>query len=638
MLHRIFAATLLAAVLNAPAGLAEAQVRQPGPEQQIPDDQEVVRGPVARFSWAMKDRYRDGWRAWSARTARYDRSYVRPGSWTITVNACNSSGFGRPIERYRFKIDAVGSDFSTAAAGPACRRRFRDLPKLGSYDVRVAVSTDGDTSAAARKRVTLTDHLIVSIGDSMASGEGNPDRRGRYKLGVRPKGSRMLRAVLTRSWEWVAKQLEIVQLRPVRWRDKRCHRSALAGHAQAARKLEDDDPHSSVTFISLACSGAQIRHLLTDRYAGQQPPGRRTRDNRRGSRDNRSPHPATVPPQLRELARLVGARAIRSRGRRVDALLLSIGINDLDFSGIIKACASNFVADNEGSSDCIYDTGVTRKLEKKLGPRYDELGTALRRRLNVSEVYVTDYPAAPFGDDDGANGLLGLPTIGITGIEAGAMYSVGLRFAEEIRRAAARNGWNYVPGMSARFAGHDYRKSDSYLRRLEESFSMQGTVHGAVHPNEPGHRVLAGLLTRSVVLGRGPVPDFRARIEVEQVRVPAAAGEVRFNLHDPSAEFPAERRFDLGGVAGEWVEVPDGQVVFEVDLCRRPAPPRCATLVDLVMTAPGGTVPMTHGAGDGYGAGAQEATGPKGHGVRYRIELRRFGDPLSPPNAPAAGG
>ncbi len=81
--------------------------------------------------------------------------------------------------------------------------------------------------------VTVKDVFIVSIGDSYGSGEGNPDIPQKFDdLGFVSAGAK--------------------------WVDERCHRSATAGAAQAAMAIERGDSKSSVTFISLACSGGTI--------------------------------------------------------------------------------------------------------------------------------------------------------------------------------------------------------------------------------------------------------------------------------------------------------------------------------------------------------------------------------------------
>jgi FG-GAP-like repeat len=64
---------------------------------------------------------------------------------------------------------------------------------------------------------------------------------------------------------------QAVEKGPV-WEDKRCHRSANAGPAQAALEIERSDPHTSVTFLSYACSGASITEGLVGWYDGVEPP------------------------------------------------------------------------------------------------------------------------------------------------------------------------------------------------------------------------------------------------------------------------------------------------------------------------------------------------------------------------------
>ena len=107
---------------------------------------------------------------------------------------------------------------------------------------------------------------------------------------------------------------ERLLLAPV-WQNRRCNRSALAGQAQAAIALERSDPHTSVTFVHLACSGAEIVTGVIGPYAGVEPP----------------PGAADLPPQIDQALALIG-------DREVDAVLLSIGGNDAGFGPIVEAC------------------------------------------------------------------------------------------------------------------------------------------------------------------------------------------------------------------------------------------------------------------------------------------------------------
>ena len=77
----------------------------------------------------------------------------------------------------------------------------------------------------------VRDVVIAVVGDSMSSGEGDPDR--------------------ARLWQF--------DTSPVEWMDERCHRSMNSGGARAALQFERDNPHLSVTLLNYACSGARTR-------------------------------------------------------------------------------------------------------------------------------------------------------------------------------------------------------------------------------------------------------------------------------------------------------------------------------------------------------------------------------------------
>jgi hypothetical protein len=111
---------------------------------------------------------------------------------------------------------------------------------------------------------------------------------------------------------------EIASLEP-RWQSRLCHRSALSGQVQAARLLEEADPRSSVRFIHLACSGAKIGAGLLATYGGQEKDDALEGD---------------LQPQVDEAARL-------AEGRAIDALVVSIGGNDVNFAKTIEECVTS---------------------------------------------------------------------------------------------------------------------------------------------------------------------------------------------------------------------------------------------------------------------------------------------------------
>src|SRR6185503_8731808 len=152
--------------------------------------------------------------------------YVNPTSWVVDFDGCNPSL--PPASRFVWEI--AGQVITET------RCRFsHSFTAQTDYPVKLTVTTPTDETASFESTVTIKDLLIVSIGDSYASGEGNPDK----------------------PWNVV---------KHARWIDSRCHRSATAGPAQAALAIEKDDPHSTVTFISFACSGAGLKEGLTGEF------------------------------------------------------------------------------------------------------------------------------------------------------------------------------------------------------------------------------------------------------------------------------------------------------------------------------------------------------------------------------------
>jgi hypothetical protein len=144
----------------------------------------------------------------------------------------------------------------------------------GPHDWKVRLAGRGEVS----RSIDVVHHLVVGLGDSYGSGEGADDALG------------------TRAG----------------WQDQNCHRAANAAQARAALAIERADDRSTVTFLHLACSGATIDEGILGEYP--EPPGQQA-----------------VPAQVLEAAQLTA-------GWQVDALFLSIGGNDIEFSPVIKAC------------------------------------------------------------------------------------------------------------------------------------------------------------------------------------------------------------------------------------------------------------------------------------------------------------
>ncbi len=447
-----------------------------------------------------------------------------------------------------------------------------ELP-YGVYDVTYAVATGRgpEFGPATTERIELRDYLIVSLGDSLASGEGSPDANGDYEF------------TFTDGLDLVLDdRVKVTEKRPVRWQDRRCHRSARSGHALLAQQLEDRDPHSSVTFISLACSGAEVDKGVLGKYAGMEP----------------QPGTSDLPAQVEVLRSLIRDG---SGQRRIDALLLQVGINDLDFSDIIVACAGNRDV-NAGSVHCMYDTGFSKKLTALRG-RFERLGTTINRLFPRTEVYVADYPGDVF--KGGGCGLLGIPLHGITDVEGQAMSSGGLQLNAELQRLAWKSGWNYIGGITEAFSPHAYCSSSRWFNRIEESFRRQGNREGTAHPNHRGHEKFRDAFAPAVVLAPKTSPSYRVRLTIHRVRLGSVPGRDDWTHFDVKVQsrgdslFTESRRSKVAK-RGTLLVPDQGPLTYTRLIYEGPQPPRQLKHLSFLVSGVGGTVPALHKPEDSF--------------------------------------
>lgn len=568
----------------------------------------------AVVNWSVPDRYQASWDAWRPQNDRYDADFVNPTAWSMTLDGCASTSKYRVVE-YAFKLEQLGQSWSRTRTTTACKLVLHDLPAQGYYRATLTLHTQGSfagVSAPTTRVTAVKDQLIVSLGDSLASGEGNPDVQGAYDVSYNFKGEASASVV-----------------KREKWKDRRCHRSARSGPALAAKAFEDADPQSSITFLSLACSGATIANLIHTDYEGIEPVG-----------------DTTVPPQIEEIRRLVGISAPHG-GRKIDALLISAGINDLHFSDIIERCASNWHG-GTNSDECVRAGGISSQL-KGLPAKYEALARALRTRLpDTREVYLNDYPANPF--KGGACGSLNFNGVGIGSGEAEEMHTWGIALDSKIVKAttAFRSDlyrWNFVPDLSTPFDSHPYcagfnrylpapDAGPSWFRTYEQSFLIQGDKYGTAHPNALGHRAYADLLRRAIVLDQSSRPYRQLAVTIDAVKLPAAKGSpvksVLFTLYQNQGYHQTLMRSIEVPRSGTWESIPTTSGTFSLDVYPTPAVPRRATGLYLTFDSILGIRGTLQNA---YDAGTHTATHPTGAlAVRYTVTLK------TPPTGPVVDG
>jgi hypothetical protein len=292
-------------------------------------------------------------------------NYLTPVDHAITVRLAGEVPVGATCA-WSFD-DGGGAQQSTLDCAEPVNLRVRyGLQTVATVDVSAGPGASQHLSTEIRVR----DILIAGLGDSIASGEGNPDRpialadEGfcfRYYLGsasaqyYRPsragyKGGRACEA---------PDSLQVWQRNGALWFNSACHRSLYSYQTRTALALAVQYPHIAVTYLPLACTGATIADgLFGSQRARECPPSKSTTSCQVG-----------VNGQIPELREALTQARRRQADRKLDLVLLSIGANDVYFSGLV--------------ADVIVDTPTERVLFRRTGviASVDDSRAALARDL-----------------------------------------------------------------------------------------------------------------------------------------------------------------------------------------------------------------------------------------------------------------
>ena len=373
-------------------------------------------------------------------------AYVNPAKgYRVLLDASKTPGI-QPGSTYVWTISAAGQAVATLQGKDASVA----LPE-GPYSVELTVYgvRGAGGTVVADEDIVVKDVLIVAIGDSYASGEGNPVVNGLYFL---------------RSAQWAYSPDPAMNLE-----NAKAHRSTLAAPAQFALALQRANPHEAVTFVSVADSGATIDKGLL------------------GPMVSNVDASYNLPGQIDEVRQIVGSHPI-------DVLTVSVGGNDVGFSKRLQELASNSIL---GNTPLTTIQGQVKSDLAALPQRYAALGTAIRG-LNPAQVLITEYP------DLSRNQRGQFAPIKLAGLDA--IGAANVQFADQnilnplnqsIATAAAANGWTAVGGLDAPFRTHGYSSTDSWFRNVGQSLKYESTTIGAFHPNLNGQQVIAARLLAS---------------------------------------------------------------------------------------------------------------------------------------------
>jgi lysophospholipase L1-like esterase len=370
-----------------------------------------------------------------------------------------------------------------------------------------------------------TQLVIISLGDSNASGEGNPDGSG--------------------SPQWLLNsEIDAVE----------CHRSFTNAHRLAAVTIADEWPYGdeNVIFRSFACTGATIwRGILGPHFAGPGGPL----------------HPGELPlctgsaqdPKYCTKSQLEVAQEWvqdpTSGVLGVDAVIISIGVNDVGFGHLVAACARPALSPLVDplaplyTQPCNENSMVTLMLEsgcpisgsflcndtysdparphilgmQGLPAALDQLLNEVKEKLDPKHILLVGYPN-PSRDqignfchrwDDGfivgtdSSGALqpgGTTAFGIAWpigaaskeIEFSesrwAYEQVVLRLNEILSNRAQANGVIYVDDVPELTRERGFCATPRWFLTFQDSFQVQQDFQGTLHPNAAGHQAISGLI------------------------------------------------------------------------------------------------------------------------------------------------
>lgn len=371
---------------------------------------------------------------WDPSAGRYRPEYARPSNVLILARAVGAG----PECRW---VVTSGEGQTQATRVSACDAWVELVSPLAGARLSVAAGGFADSTGVA-----IEHKVVVAIGDSYGSGEGNPDVPTKWKP----------LAAERNSYSWLSdpdKKQSLIQA-GARWWDTKCHRSFWSHQTYIAMGLAAENSRRLVTYLHYSCSAAEIFDgLMVTQF---EPPGRDKECKSSPFHNGRRVKGCYVPtsqvaavvtdlcqgtvvrssPAIAEMAGAVHEAATAKSakldfmdtykrvgvdlaecpdGYRVpDLVLLSIGGNDIGFGAlagwaIVPPEARNWFAKFFGVYRAVRGTKVTcpeksiqsgcRKpydyhLIRQLPHRFALLSRALRQfvKADPATVVVTSYP------------------------------------------------------------------------------------------------------------------------------------------------------------------------------------------------------------------------------------------------------
>ncbi len=415
------------------------------------------------LTWRVEDNLK--YEAWSTVDGVIPAALVKRKDFFVNLYLLNGQEEYKtcPANRYyKWKVKSPGKKKANIA-GEGCDPTLAAREE-GVYKVSVTEFNSKTKKPTGRgfdnRDVIVQDWLIVGMGDSNGSGQGTDVAGDGY------------------AYEF-----------------KQCDRGSRSYQYKVAQMIEAADDKTSVTFIHTACSGARTVHLFGKKYVGQEV-------------NFGNP----LPPQIRQLKQRIDTG---TENLEVDAVILSIGINDSLFGGIIGNCLSSlmpntnchtrtyrkyFNPDTGGEPDLALasdtepgaDTmaNLVADAVASLPSLYKPVGIGLKQLgILPKRVFITSYPDAM--TDDQGNLCSGSYVLGLTSADWAWLSNIGSLLRGQIMQTHAQRKWTPVGSIGDPFTTHGYCASDGWFQGPFGAFANQSNIYGTFHSIEIGHEKMA---------------------------------------------------------------------------------------------------------------------------------------------------
>jgi hypothetical protein len=476
------------------------------------------KSPVLAAERLLAERHADGWSAtmfaktcWDREHTRYgcrERSdYLRPKSHTVLASM-------EGLE----DAQTVDCTWLTKPTGKGQRGRAVTLPCDTPLQLDIAypdgawVSVEIGGRQIAEILVQITDLFIVGMGDSFASGEGNPDVPVRFSPDRAADYDAALAGYPARIGDWRAIGDKSFIEENARWQDQACHRSLYSHQLRAALQLAVEDPHRAVTYVGVACSGAETVFGLFLRYKGHEwvpnPPAlsqisalAEAQCAGREAPDYDLPEAYHINGKVPDLqGGLVLKKCDADYARKIDLILLSVGGNDVGFARLVANAVlsdTSMLRSLGGWFGQVHGFAEAGALLDVLDDRIKSVNRALHNLLHVpwpesDRIVLVGYPPmAMLGDGksvcpDGRPGMDVLPDFALSEAKAREGGVLGERLNDVMRDSARQYSWTFVDAHRKAFLGRGICASFSDAPwNMADEMRLPRKVDGRWEPYNP---------------------------------------------------------------------------------------------------------------------------------------------------------